>query len=177
MGWYVMALVDVLDYLPAGHPGCSSILGILERAMNALRAVRDPATGLWWQVLDQGARPGNYLEASGACMIVYAMAKGVRTGRLPSCWLEVARRSYRQISEQFIRVDDQGEVHLCGTCGVAGLGGEPYRDGSYEYYVGERAVTDEPKGVGAFILAAVEMEESSMADQPGVSRSSVQEAE
>ncbi len=129
--------------------------------------MQDPDTGLWRQVLDQGDRPGNYLEASGACMVVYAMAKGVRTGRLPGCWLDVARRSYQQIVERFVQVDEQGETHLHGTCGVAGLGGDPYRDGSYEYYVGEKVVTDEPKGVGAFILASVEMERELMADQQG----------
>lgn len=167
MGWFVMALVDVLDYLPAHHPGYDTIVGILERAMDALLAVQDPATGLWRQVLDQGERPGNYLEASGACMIVYAMAKGARTGRLrgartgrlPGCWLDTARLSYRQIIDHFVRVDDRGEVHLHGTCGMAGLGGDPYRDGSYEYYIGEPVITDEPKGVGAFILASVEIED------------------
>ena len=159
MGWFVMALVDVLDYLPAHHPGYDTIVDILERAMDALLEVQDPATGLWRQVLDQGNRQGNYFEASGACMIVYAMAKGARTGRLPGCWLDTARLSYRQIVDHFVRVGDRGEIHLHGTCGVAGLGGDPYRDGSYEYYTGEPVVTDEPKGVAAFILASIEIEE------------------
>jgi len=171
MGWFVMALVDVLDYLPMQHPGYDTITGILLRAMDGLRAVQDPATGLWRQVLDQGSRPGNYLEASGACMIVYAMAKGVRAGRLPGSWLETARLSYRQIVDHFVRADDRGEVHLHGTCGTAGLGGDPYRDGSYEYYTGEPVVIDDPKGVAAFILASVEIEDC------GLQRDFVQGAE
>jgi unsaturated rhamnogalacturonyl hydrolase len=172
-----MALVDILDYLPTHHPGYDTVAGILLRAMDGLLSVQDPATGLWRQVLDQGNRPGNYLEASGACMIVYAMAKGVRTGRLPGCWSDTARLSYGQIVDHFVRVDDRGETHLHGTCGMAGLGGDPYRDGSYEYYIGEPVVTDEPKGVAAFILASVEMEASKLADPRGTGRGFVQGAE
>ena len=160
MGWYVMGLVDVLDYLPASHAGVGPIAAILARALEALLAVRDPATGLWRQVLDQGDRPGNYLEASGACMYVYAMAKGVRTGRLPAPWLEPARLAFEQIVRRFVRVEARGEAHLRGTCAVAGLGGNPYRDGSFEYYISEKTVTDEPKGAAAFILAALEIEAS-----------------
>jgi len=161
MGWYVMALVDVLDYLPAGYPQMAPIVAILERTMHALLAVQDPATGLWYQVLDQGDRPGNYLEASGACMFVYAMAKAVRLGHLPRRWLDVARRSYRGILEHFVRVNPLGEINLHGICGMAGLGGDPYRDGSYEYYVTEKVVTNDPKGAAAFMLMAVEMEQDS----------------
>jgi unsaturated rhamnogalacturonyl hydrolase len=159
IGWYTMAIVDVLDTFPAGHPQVAPIVAILERTLAALRAVQDPATGLWHQVLDQGNRPGNYLEASGACMLVYAMAKGVRSGYLPASWLDVARRSYGQILEHFVQVDALGETSLHWICGTAGLGGIPYRDGSYEYYVSENVVTNDPKGVAAFILAALEMEQ------------------
>ena len=177
MGWFVMALVDVLDYLPSHHPGYDTIVGVLLRAMDGLLAAQDPATGLWRQVLDQGNRMGNYLESSGSCMIVYAMAKGARTGRLPGCWLDTARLGYRQILDQFVRVDDRGETHLHGTCGMAGLGGDPYRDGSYEYYIGEPVVTDEPKGVAAFILASVEVEAGEALDQRGTGGGFVQGAE
>lgn len=158
IGWYVMAIVDVLDYFPAGHLQVAPIVAILRRTLAAVRTVQDPTTGLWHQVLDQGNRPGNYLEASSACMFVYAMAKGVRKGYLPVSWLDVARRSYGQILGHFVEVDALGETTLHWTCGTAGLGGIPYRDGSYEYYVTEKVVTNDPKGVAAFILAAVEME-------------------
>jgi unsaturated rhamnogalacturonyl hydrolase len=77
---------------------------------------------------------------------------------LAAGWLAAAQRSYQGILERFVQVDALGEVNLHWTCGAAGLGGDPYRDGSYEYYVGERIVTNDPKGVAAFILAAVEME-------------------
>lgn len=93
-------------------------------------------------------------------MFVYAIAKGVRQGHLARSWLDVARRSYASILEHFVQVDALGQTSLHWICGTAGLGGTPYRDGSYEYYVAEKVVTNDPKGVAAFILAAAEMEKT-----------------
>jgi unsaturated rhamnogalacturonyl hydrolase len=158
VGWYAMAIVDVLDHLPVEHSGRPRILAILARLIEAVLKVQDRATGLWYQVLDQGERAGNYWEASASCMFVYAIAKGVRKGYLPIAQLASAQRGYQGIVTRFLTVADRGEVNLEGTCSVAGLGGDPYRDGSYEYYIGEPVVTNDYKGVGAFILAAVEIE-------------------
>jgi unsaturated rhamnogalacturonyl hydrolase len=158
MGWYVMAIMDVLDYFPQDHPNRRDILAIFERLMTALESVQDKSTGLWYQVLDQGNRAGNYLEASGSCMFVYSIAKAVRLGYLAKTYLDMARKGYLGILDHLIRVDDQGLVNLERICGVAGLGGNPYRDGSYKYYVSEKAVTNDYKGAGPFILASLEME-------------------
>jgi unsaturated rhamnogalacturonyl hydrolase len=158
MGWYAMAIVDVLDYLPHDHARRPDIVAIFERMMAALAQVQDGATGLWYQVLDQGPRAGNYLEASASCMVVYAMAKAVRQGVLDGTYLAAARRGYQGILDTLIRVDESGLVNLEQICGTAGLGGTPYRDGSYEYYVGEAIVANDYKGVGPFILAGLEME-------------------
>ena len=125
---------------------------------SALRRVQDQPTGLWYQVLDQGDRKGNYLEASASCMVVYAMAKGVRNGYLDKGYLDLARGSYQSVLEHFAEVDDRGLVKLRQICSVAGLGGMPYRDGSFDYYISEPVVTNDYKGVGPFILASVEME-------------------
>ena len=160
MGWYAMALVDVLDYLPRDHAARSMICAILNRLVEAVAPVQDQATGLWYQVLDQGTRPGNYLEASASCMFVYAIAKAVRVGAVPIGQLAIAQRGYRGILAQLVTIDDRGEVNLNGVCSVAGLGGDPYRDGSYEYYIKEPVIANDLKGVGAFILAAVEMEDA-----------------
>jgi unsaturated rhamnogalacturonyl hydrolase len=91
-------------------------------------------------------------------MFVYAIAKAVRQAYLPIEYLVCAQRAYRGILAEFVTIDDRGLVNLEGTCSVAGLGGSPYRDGSYEYYVSEPIATNDYKGVGAFILAAVEIE-------------------
>jgi unsaturated rhamnogalacturonyl hydrolase len=153
-----MALVDVLDVMPATHSQRATIITILQRAMEAVLRVQDAASGVWFQILDQGQRPGNYLESSASCMFVYALAKGARLGYLDPACGDAARRGYDGILRQFIVVDEAGLVNVTHTCGGAGLGGNPYRDGSFEYYVGERIITNDRKGIGPFLMASVEME-------------------
>jgi unsaturated rhamnogalacturonyl hydrolase len=157
MGWYTMALVDVLDYFPKDHPKRSELIAILNREMTALQKVQDKKSGVWWLILDKPGQNRNYLEASASCMFAYAMAKGVRMGYLPLSFSRPANLAWAGIQKQFVEEKD-GDIDLLQTIGSAGLGGTPYRDGSYNYYVSEKRVTDDPKGVGAFLLAAVEME-------------------
>jgi unsaturated rhamnogalacturonyl hydrolase len=126
--------------------------------MEAIERVQDTPSGVWYQLLDQGTRAGNYLESSASCMFVYAMVKGARNNYLPQGFLSIAQHAYDGIINQFIQVDEAGQVHLTDTCRSAGLGGTPYRDGSYEYYISEPRVTDNHHGVGAFLLASNEME-------------------
>jgi unsaturated rhamnogalacturonyl hydrolase len=158
MGWYAMALVDTLDYFPKKHPQRAELIAILNRVARAVAKYQEPRSGLWYQVLDKGGAKGNYLESSAACMFVYALAKGVRSGYLPASYIRVAESGYRGIGKEFLKTDANGQLNLEGTVSVAGLGGNPYRDGSYEYYLSEKVVTNDPKGVGALLLAATEME-------------------
>jgi unsaturated rhamnogalacturonyl hydrolase len=158
VGWYVMALVDVLDFFPPDHANHPEIVAILERTLNAVAAWQDEATGLWWQVLDQGERLGNYREASGTCMFVYAIVKGIRQGILGRSWLSMAEKGFAGLQQHLLSIDDQGRLDLQGICTSAGLGGNPYRDGSFSYYVSEPVAANDLHGIGAFILAAAEME-------------------
>ena len=158
MGWYAMALVDTLDNFPRGHPQRAELVAILNRVAQAVAKYQDSRSGLWYQVLDKAGEKGNYLESSAACMFVYALAKATRNGYLPASYQKVAQKGYRGILKEFVKTDANGQVNLEGTVSVAGLGGNPYRDGSYEYYLSEKVVTNDPKGVGALLLAATEME-------------------
>jgi unsaturated rhamnogalacturonyl hydrolase len=158
VGWYVMAIVDVLDHLPQEHAGRPELIAILDRTACALVRVQDEGTGLWYQILDLPEREGNYLEASASAMFVYAFARAVRGGYLAQDFLFSARRGYHGLLQNLIKIDSQGLLTLEKVCGGAGLGGRPYRDGSFEYYVNEEIVPNDPKGVGPFILAALEME-------------------
>jgi unsaturated rhamnogalacturonyl hydrolase len=158
MGWFTMALVDVLDYLPASHPGRLNLAGILRRSAAALVHFQDPQSGLWWQVLNFPGKQGNYQEASVTAMLVYVFCKSVRLGYLEKEYLLAAGRAYRGLLENTIKMDGSGKLTLEGTCGSAGLGGVPYRDGSYEYYISEPTIPNDFKGVGPFILATLEME-------------------
>ncbi len=167
VGWYVMAIVDVLGYLPPDHVRRPDLIAILEETAQALVRVQDSASGLWYQVLDMPDRRGNYYEASASAMFAYVFAKSARKGYLPAEYLSAARRGFYGLLQKLVKVDSQGLLTLEGTCGVAGLGGDPYRDGSFDYYISEKTILNDPKGVGPFILAALEMEAAEEKSQPG----------
>ncbi len=158
IGWYAMALVDVLDYFPQNHPERANLIKYLQRLAPALVKYQDAKSGVWYQMTTQGTRKGNYFEASGSCMFVYALAKGVRMGYLPSSYLASAKKGYAGIVKEFVEEESNGTLSLNKTVSVGGLGGTPYRDGSYEYYLSEPIKKNDLKGVGPFIFASVEME-------------------
>ncbi|MBN1925730.1 MAG: glycoside hydrolase family 88 protein, partial [Prolixibacteraceae bacterium] len=157
MGWYVMAIVDVLDDLPNDHADRDDIISILQKTIDALLKVRDPESGCWYQVLDMGGEEGNYLEGSGTAMYIYAMAKGAKNGYLDQKYFEIANEAFDDMVKEFVITDDDGLPSIIRICGSCGLGGNPYRDGSYEYYVTEKIQKNDSKGVGPFILAAIEL--------------------
>jgi len=158
IGWYAMALVDVLDILPKDYARRKELLPILRDVSATMLKYQDKKTHLWYQVLDQGAREGNYLEASASSMFAYAFARGANRGYLNKSYLRKARETFRGIVENLVSVDPNGFVDLLHTCQGAGLGGKPYRDGSYEYYISEPQRKNDMKGYGPFLLAAIEIE-------------------
>jgi unsaturated rhamnogalacturonyl hydrolase len=156
IGWYSMALVDVLDFLPDNHPDRSKLIFILNQVAAGLKKYQDPKSGVWFQVPDQGNREGNYLEATASSMFTYALLKATRKGYIGKDYKPVAIKAYKGILNHFIKNNTDGTISLTKCCSVAGLGGTPYRDGSFEYYVKEPVRADDPKGVGPFILASLE---------------------
>jgi unsaturated rhamnogalacturonyl hydrolase len=159
MGWYAMALVDVLDFIPEKHNGRNDLINILQRLCNSLLKFRDNKTGLWYQVTDLPDRKGNYIEASASCMFTYAFAKGANKNYLSKEFLVHAEKSFDGVIKNLVTIDEpEGFINLHNTCRGAGLGGNPYRDGSFEYYISEPKRTNDLKGLGPFINAAVELE-------------------
>ena len=156
MGWYAMALVDTLDYLPAKHPKRKELIRLLNQLAEALLPYQH-ASGLWYQVTDQGDRYGNYLESSGSAMFAYAFAKGYNHKYLPEKYRQISLNIFNGLVRDHTQVDNQGLLHLLDTCGSAGLGNSPYRTGTFAYYVSEAVRTDDPHGMGPFILAGIEI--------------------
>lgn len=159
IGWYMMAMVDVLDHLPEEHPQRAAIIERLNRIATAVERYRDPATGMWYQVTNLGEREGNYLESSGSIMFIYSWVKGAQKGYLPDAFLQKGAEAYDQFLKQFIRENEDGTISVTDVCSVAGLGGEKrYRDGSFEYYISEPIRDDDPKAVGPFIMTSILLE-------------------
>lgn len=158
LGWYAMAIVDNLDFLPHDFEGRDKVINILLHIADQLERYADPETGLWYQVIDRSGDAGNYLEASASCMFAYSLYKGVRLGVLPQHYLSVADKAWENILKRFIKTDENGCIHITEVCAVAGLGGKNNRPGDYQYYINEMKRDNDAKAVGPFILTALEVE-------------------
>ncbi|MBN2165146.1 MAG: glycoside hydrolase family 88 protein [Marinilabiliaceae bacterium] len=158
IGWYAMSLVDAMDFMPDTISTRDSIIRVIGKVAAGIKKYQDEKTGLWYQVVDQGGREGNYLEATCSSMYTYFLYKAVRKGYLSAEYLQVANKAYDGIINNLIKENEDGTISLTQCCSVAGLGGNPYRDGSYEYYVGEPIRDNDPKGTGPFIWASLERE-------------------
>jgi unsaturated rhamnogalacturonyl hydrolase len=163
MGWYLMALVDVLDYFPQNHPQRNELIRIFRALSSSLINYRDPKLNLWYQVVDKGSVEGNYIETSGSLMFIYAFAKGSNNGYLTGDYYKIAEESFQSIQNNFI-TNKNGLLSLTNVCAGAGLGGSPYRDGSYNYYIHELKRINDFKGYGPLLLASVELENGNMAN-------------
>lgn len=158
MGWYAIALVDVLDYFPKNHPRRAELVAILNREAEAITKYQDKKSGVWYDIIDLPTREKNYLESSASAMFVYALAKGIRQGVLPEKYLQTVNRGWAGIQKEFIKETADGNLDWHGTVSVSGLGGKPYRDGSFDYYMSEKIRINDAKGLGPAVMAAVEVE-------------------
>jgi len=157
-GWYAVALVEVLDYLPAKHPGRQELIGQLNYFLEVLPKWADKETGMWYQVLDCPDREGNYQEATCSIMFTYAFLKGLRMGYIDESHEEYILGLYPKFIDRFIRENEDGTISMTDCCAVGGLGGKQMRKGDFEYYLSEPIIENDCKGVGPFIWASLEWE-------------------
>lgn len=159
LGWYAAALVDVLDYLPKETEGRETVVSIIENLATSLTKYQDEKSGTWYQVTTEGHREGNYLESSATALFVYFYAKAINEGYISKDYELLLNKAFDGMIKEFIRLEPDGTYTITNCCAVAGLGGKPrYRDGSFEYYISEPVIENDPKSVGSFILAAIEYE-------------------
>ena len=158
IGWYTVALVDIIEIID-DEDAKGRLVRIFKDLMESVLAFRDKESGLYWQVVDQPGREGNYLETSGSSMIAYAFIKGARLGVLSPEYRTLGKETFDGICQRYLKTNDQGELNLGGICLVAGLGPDNNRrrDGSYEYYISEPVVENDAKGVAPFLLCYTEI--------------------
>ena len=157
VGWWFMALVDVLDYVQPDHPKRPELLALIEGLAQTLPKYQD-ASGLWYQVLDQGSRAGNYQEASVSSMCMYSFAKAVNKGYIDARYRAVAEKAFNGLTTKLIKINPDSTLTLTQCCAVGGLGGNPYRDGSFDYYVNEKIRDNDAKATGPFIMGCLQLE-------------------
>ena len=157
MGWFATALVDLLEIVD--DPGARARLRpIFTELMEGVARYADEETGMYYQVVDQGGRAGNYLETSGSSMMAYAMLKGARLGVLGPEYAQLGRKTFDGILRRYFRAEGE-DVELGGICLVAGLGpaDDLRRDGSYQYYISEPVVKNDAKGVAPLVMCYTEV--------------------
>ena len=157
IGWFTVALVDIIEIID-DDVARARLSAIFASLIESITKFRDES-GLYWQVVDQGGREGNYLETSGSSMIAYAQLKGARLGVIDSRFASLGVATFDGICERYLKISEGGELNLGGICLVAGLGPENNlrRDGSYEYYISEPVVENDAKGVAPFVLCYTEI--------------------
>lgn len=165
VGWYSMALVDILDYLPQDYSGRDTAIAIVQRLAEALKKVQDPVSGTWYQVLDKGTWEGNYIESSCSCIFAYFLAKSIRKGYIDNSYWEVVKKGYAGILNEFISINSDSTIDLNQTCRTAGLGFG--RDGTFDYYVNQTdIVSNDGKATGPFVFASLEVEQAGLVVPP-----------
>lgn len=173
--WYMLALVDVLELMPASNTNYSTLKGYLEKLATSIASYQNE-DGTWYQVLDQkdNALDGNYEESSCSALFTAAYLKALRLKLLESNQYEtMAKKAYVASVNKFMAYDkdDNNKIQILGSCCSAGLGAnnKKLRDGSRSYYINgddAKAVTGENTGyyytegkvLGGFIMAATEYE-------------------
>ena len=156
IGWWFMALVDALDFIPEDHPGRADMIGYIKGLAEALPKYQ--RGGLWYQVIDQPKRKGNFPEASVTTQCMYAYAKAVNKGYIDAKYRTVAEKALQGLKDKLLVENQDGTLTLTRCCQVGGLGGHPYRDGSFEYYIGEKMRDNDAKATGPFIMGCLELE-------------------
>lgn len=153
-GWFCMAILDSLDFIPESHPGHKILIDIFNKAISNIVKYQDES-GVWYQVLDN-RRSDNYKEATCSCMFAYSLNKAIRLGYIDEKkYKPYLEKAVDGIFNEFIRTDGD-KVYLTNCCAVAGLGPEsnPVRDGSLDYYFNEIIIENDTKGVGPFLILA-----------------------
>lgn len=156
IGWWFMAMVDALDFIPETHPGHAKLVGWIKGLAEVLPKYQD-RNGLWYQVIDQPKRKGNFPEASVTSQLMYAYAKAVNKGYIDSKYRAVAEKAFNGLKSKLLVEKQDGTLTLTRCCQVGGLGGHPYRDGSFDYYIGEKMRDNDAKATGPFIMGCLEL--------------------
>jgi unsaturated rhamnogalacturonyl hydrolase len=157
IGWYVMAMADVMDWLPENHPGRKEVLPIFQSLCRSLVNYQDRSSGMWYQILDKPSAPKNYVETSCTLMFAYAMARGAQRGWLGQEFLEHARRATRGVLNRQVDLLPGNRMDIRGTVQVGSLGGN---GGFYDYYVNVPVVTNDQKSIGAFMNLSLVLSET-----------------
>jgi unsaturated rhamnogalacturonyl hydrolase len=149
IGWYAMTLINVLDVIPTDQPNRAELIKILIQLATAFEKYQDKKTGLWYQIVDKGSVPGNWLETSASSMYTYALWTGVKRGYLPKGFRNIALKGYKGVLTQ-ISTDKDGMTNIENIC-------EGTNVSDINYYFARKRNTNDFHGIGAFLIMNEEL--------------------
>ena len=156
MGWYGVALVDVLDSIPQDHPQRPELIALVQQLVKAYTRFQDPQTGLWYEVVDRGDLPENWLETSSSAMYTYTISKAVERGYVGKEYEKAAQKGYRGVLASITRNPD-GTISMPNIC-------EGTNVGDLDFYLKRARHTNDLHGVGAFLIMNEQMRKSAGSD-------------
>ena len=156
IGWYMMALVETLDYYPKSNKNYKTLKSYLNEIAKSVNQYKS-ASGLWYQIADKRDLEGNFAESSSSGMIIYALAKGADKGYLSADYKKVAQQSFDAFIKEFVKKEENGQVLISNVSPNVGLGGKPFRDGTNQYYLKSKAKDNSSPALAAFLLSAIEL--------------------
>jgi unsaturated rhamnogalacturonyl hydrolase len=159
LGWYAMALVDILKYIPDDHPMEDSMLHVLNRVAAGIKNYQDASTGLWYQVVDKGSTSGNWIETSGSGMFVYALKTAVDYGWIDTSYMSVVRKGWTGLQTKITTYTDNRPriTEFCAALGIRATYNE-YIATSLKVSCPATSGTQHPHGYCAILLASSVME-------------------
>jgi len=144
MGWFGMTLIEVLELLPRDHPMRPILVGQVFLLVKAWARYQDAKTGLWYQVVDKGDNPANWLETSSSSMYTYVTAMAVDRGYVEKKYASVVQKGYAGVLTK-ISLDQDGQTNLTDIC-------EGTNVADLAYYLARKRNTNDFHGLGAFLI-------------------------
>ena len=153
VGWYAVAIVDMLDYIPDNHPSVPRLKQIEKDLLTSLVKYQDPKTGMWFEVLDKIDRADNWVESSCTNLFIYSYAKAIMKGIISKDEFEGVLKKAYEGSINSLSYDENGYLEINDVCA-----GTCIDEGTYRYYVERPRVTNDLHGTGAFLLMCAQMQ-------------------
>jgi unsaturated rhamnogalacturonyl hydrolase len=147
VGWYGAALIDLLEILGEKKRGQEDWIGSLQNFIPAIVKFQDEQSGLWYNVVDKGDRPDNWLESSCSALFLYFIAKAVKHGIVDDSYREVCDKAYAGLLKHMVETDDSSFTLKGIVIGTSA--------GTYDYYVSRPTSENDLHGMGAFILGSM----------------------
>lgn len=157
VGWYMMALVEAIEYIPVEHPERENLIKLFQDLSSSVKKYQDSTHHLWYQVLDKGNREGNWVETSCSAMFAYAFAKGHRLGWLDASYLKAADEAYQALLKDYVVFDDNGVLYLNRTVKIGTLNPKNSK-GDFDYYVSTECRINDYKGLASLLYASLELD-------------------